>query len=350
MTFSLRSIFPAALAVCAGGCGVLSDVPSSATEAHPPATVASPSLQTPNGCPQGVNECGSLLRPRSASNARPARGAVLASGPQGGQSSQQLVVPSPSTAPVTPATGKTDSTIPKPPILLEPPSSPPGATGGEVVPPVAPANPLRGKPEQGPAAGQQTVTPPPPLNPTATPPSTDTKPSGRMAPAETEPGADAALIPVPPPVPAVVPPPVPSPAGKPVAAEKPFVWKPDPVVAGQQALGVEAIRCHEPNEALVLVESGIVSAVDETGVATVTLKARFSAWFDRRQKGIDARERWCIPRRRVCWGKAEFADWNGTDKQDGSRGFSPGLVTLDGNDAMPGLVEAAARGACHLAP
>jgi hypothetical protein len=128
------------------------------------------------------------------------------------------------------------------------------------------------------------------------------------------------------------------------------LWQPLSAAVGDTALAIEGVRCHEPEEALVFVERGTVAAIGADGQVTLTLTDRFDAGFDRRRSGTSAAERWCIPRLRVCWEHAAFADWNGTDRRGGTRIFPARSVSRDGANVMPRLVEYAARTSCRIRP
>ena len=171
-------------------------------------------------------------------------------------------------------------------------------------------------------------------------------------PSEPAPPLSVPPLPVPPlPVPSE---PAPSPPDRtPVEhSEKKLparLWQPVTVTVGDTVLAIEGVRCHEPDEALVFVERGTVTKVADSGEQiTLILTERFDAWFDRRRAGSSDVERWCIPRRRVCWETVAFSDWNGTDQAGGTRSFAARSVSPDGTDVMPNFVEYAARSACRI--
>ncbi len=126
--------------------------------------------------------------------------------------------------------------------------------------------------------------------------------------------------------------------------------RPEPLtepVVGDTTLAIEAVRCREPWEAFVLVLRG-PTVGEEGGGFAIRLDKRFSVGFDNRRSGVSDKERWCIPRRRVCWEPAVFEDWGGSDHAGTTRSFPREAVARDGPGALPRLVERAVAGSCHL--
>lgn len=206
--------------------------------------------------------------------------------------------------------------------------------------------------------------PPVPQPPRPAPPPTGSVPGDGLAtalPGQAEPGRVSPNGPFPPVLP-VSPPPAGQhplqppqsdrpPGSAPVEGDTlPLALAPaprpvQPVQVGQPALAIESIKCRPPHEAFVMVLQGIASITAE-GKVELQLAHRFSVAFDRRYTDTDPKERWCIPRKRVCWEPAEFEDWGGTDRPGATRSFRREATALDSADAMPALVEAAVATQC----
>ncbi|MCK5717742.1 MAG: hypothetical protein KAH77_09670 [Thiomargarita sp.] len=84
---------------------------------------------------------------------------------------------------------------------------------------------------------------------------------------------------------------------------------------GDTVFALEKVDCKNADETFILFYKGRLQNI-QNGKTHIIATERYALWYDRNYKGIDNTDWWCIPKKRFCFSKISFLEWNGKIKQD----------------------------------